>query len=263
MLDRGLEILFNQIKDSVLQYFTANYSPDSLEYKEGREISTRFDRDIEALIISKIEKQFPDHRIISEERGITGKGSYCWHIDPVDNTVGLVAGERDISVSIALKKDEEYVRSLVINPRTGEVFEAYNGLSLKNGLVLKTCGGSLYDGVRAVSTCAYVRKDFIKRALNILGKIYENRIPVRISGGSALDLCYVAEGRSVAHVSLGAHTWDVEAGIHMVRGAGGVVDILARFPDRQALALVAAASPAVLDEVRRLLRVDLELNAVI
>lgn len=185
----------------------------------------------------------------------------CWYIDPVDNTVGLVAGERDISVSIALKDGNRYVRSMVINPRTEEIFEASPEGGQKNGQRLSAFPGTLFDG-RGVSTCAYVRKECIPEMLRIMGKLFEKRIPLRISGGSALDLCYLAEGSSIAHVSLGAHTWDVEAGMHMVESAGGVVEILARFPERNALALLAAASAEVLSQLKDLLGDDINPKSI-
>jgi len=148
---------------------------------------------------------------------------------------------------------ESHIRSMVLNPRTGEVFEANEQESLKNGKKLQTCKGSLFDKARGISTCAYVTKTRIDQARQIIGRVYENRLPLRVSGGSALDLCFVAEGRHIAHVSLGAHTWDVEAGIHMVRKAKGVVITFNHNSRTSSMGLMAAASEAVMDELRSLL----------
>jgi myo-inositol-1(or 4)-monophosphatase len=253
MTDDRLNRLFSSIREAVFEYFRLyGISGRGLEYKKNREICTRADKDIEKIIIGSILKEFPGHRIISEESGVMGSGLLCWYIDPIDNTVGLMAGERDISVSIALKEGDRYVHSMIINPRTAEIYEASSEGVQKNGQRLSACPDNLFDG-RGVSTCAYVRRGFIPEILRIMGKLFEKRIPLRISGGSALDLCYLAEGSSIAHISLGAHTWDVEAGIHMVQSAGGVVKILARFPERNALALLAAANEKVLIQLEDLL----------
>lgn len=253
MTEGRLDKVFSNIRSAVTDYFgKLDISANMVAYKDNREIFTSVDKDVEAIIIDHILSEFPSHKIVSEEKGVTGSGDICWYIDPVDNTVGLVAGERDISVSIALKDGHRHLRSLVINPRNEEVFEARAGGSFKNDSRISAFRGSLFDG-RGVSTCAYVRREYIPAMLRIMGILFEKRIPPRISGGSALDLCYLAQGCSVAHVSLGAHTWDVEAGIHMVKNAGGVVEVLAYFPDRNALALLAAASQTVLGQLKELL----------
>lgn len=262
MTDDRLTRLFSYFKEAVLLYFRQfGISGRGVEYKKNREICTRADKDIEKIIIDSILREFPGHKIVSEESGVMGSGPLCWHIDPIDNTVGLVAGERDISVSIALKEGNRYVHSMVINPRTAEIFEATTEGGQKNGQRLSACPGDLFEG-RGISTCAYVRRGYIPDMLRIMGKLFEKRIPLRISGGSALDLCYLAEGSSIAHVSLGAHTWDVEAGIHMVESAGGVVKILALFPERNALALLAAANEKVLIQLEELLGDDINPKSI-
>lgn len=252
--DEKIESCFVDIKHLLLEYFRINdISGIVCELKDKREIVTGIDREVESIIIGRITKDFPRHRIVSEESGTSGGESlYVWHIDPVDNTVGLVSGERDISSSISLKHRDRHLRSMIISPRTGEVYEAGGGESFKNGKRIQTSGGSLFDKSRGISTCAYVTKSRIEKARDIIGRIYENRLPLRISGGSALDLCFVAEGRHIAHVSLGAHTWDVEAGIHMVLSAGGAVEITALYPQNSALGLMAAASGGVMDELSNL-----------
>ncbi|MFZ5644460.1 MAG: inositol monophosphatase family protein [Bacillota bacterium] len=254
MNDDRVKIVISGIIDSVTDYFKTNDIGEiKHHFKDKQEIATKIDTDVEAIIIEKILNVFPEHKIVSEERGVFGKGEYVWYVDPVDNTVGLIAGEKDISVSVSLKKSNEHISSVVINPRTMEIFEANSSGCFKNGRALRTCTGTLYGKARGLSTCAYVRKSNIERAVFILSKLYEKRIPVRISGGSALDLCYVAEGRCIGHVSVGAHVWDVEAGIHMVLSAGGEVEVLARFPESSALAIAAASSRKVLDEIKGIL----------
>jgi myo-inositol-1(or 4)-monophosphatase len=169
--------------------------------------------------------------------------------------VGFIAGESEISVSISLKRSYDYIHSMIINPRTDEIFEAYNSISLLNGQQIKTYSGTLAELTRGVSTCAYVTGTRIQLAKEVMGRAFKARIPLRISGGSALDLCRVAEGKSYAHVCLGAHHWDVEAGIHILKNAGGAVEILELFPDRMALAFIGASSRDVLEELRTTLQI--------
>lgn len=250
MTDPQVKHLFSSIKSDVINYFSGINSI-SYTYKSGRELVTRADTELNEIITGHIKQHFPDHNIISEEgNNNISPSEYCWHIDPIDNSVGFIAGESEISVSIALKHCDDYVYSMVLNPRTSEVFEAYDGESILNGSRIETFKGSLSELTRGVSTCAYVTKTRIEIAKNVLGKMFEARLPLRVSGGSALDLCRVAEGKSYAHVCLGAHNWDVEAGIHILKNAGGEVDIIEVFPERMALAFIGASCRKVLDELR-------------
>lgn len=68
MIDERLTGLFSSIKEAVLEYFRLfGISGRGIEYKDNREICTKADKDIEAIIIGKILKVFPGHKIVSEE----------------------------------------------------------------------------------------------------------------------------------------------------------------------------------------------------
>lgn len=250
-----LKAVFNTLKSEIISYLIKN-EINAVRYKEGREIVTEADIEINRIITSIIHSQFPDHNIISEEgNGHESSSEYCWYVDPIDNSVGFICGETEVSVSICLKRGDQYIRSMVLNPRTGEVFEAFDGVSFKNGVKLTTHKGPLREKTHGVSTCAYVTKTRIPLAKEVLGRMLEERLPLRISGGSALDLCRVAEGRSYAHVCLIAHHWDVEAGIHILQSAGGSVSISEYFPERSAIGFIGASTKSVLEDIKVLLKI--------
>jgi myo-inositol-1(or 4)-monophosphatase len=143
--------LFEIIKSKVLEYFYS-ISESGYSYKQGRELVTRADTDKNEIITGQIKKNFPENNIISEDGNCSITDSeYCWHIDPIDNSVGFIAGENEISVSISLKRADEYIQSMIINPRTGEIFEAYNAISLLNGNPIKTYHGPLSELTRGIS----------------------------------------------------------------------------------------------------------------
>lgn len=250
-----LQKLFNTFKSEITSYLKT-IDTTAVNYKDGREIVTEADIEINRIITGNIRLMFPDHNIISEEGNGHESGSeYFWYVDPIDNSVGFICGETEVSVSICLKRGDEYIHSMVLNPRTDEVFEAYEGVSFKNGIKLVTHKGPLHEKTHGVSTCAYVTKTRIPLAKEVLGRILEERLPLRISGGSALDLCRVAEGRSYAHICLIAHHWDVEAGIHILKNAGGAVSISEYFPERSAIGFTGASTSDVLEELKALLKV--------
>lgn len=246
---------FSKIEKAVFQYFSniegkQQYS----QLKAKRDVVTKHDTTIERIIRNHIQESFPDHNICGEEFGKkTLDNEYIWHIDPIDNTVEFISGGQDFSTSVSLKKGDDHIFSMIINPVTKEVFKAVDDKAFKNGNRIHTFPGSLDENARGISTCAYINPANIPRAQEIYGKIFAEKYPLRISGGAALDLCHIAEGKRIAHISLGAHSWDIEAGIHMVRNAGGVVEILTRFPERNSMAFLASASENVHDQLKQVL----------
>ena len=78
----------------------------NVRLKSKREIVTPADLASEKIILSAIKKHFPDHRILSEEKGKTGnqKSDYLWLIDPLDGTTNFAHGLPIYSVSIGLFK---------------------------------------------------------------------------------------------------------------------------------------------------------------
>ena len=82
----------------------------------------------EKIIVGEIEKRFPDHAILAEERPATEKASrFLWIIDPLDGTTNYAHGFPIFSVSIALAKDEEVILGVVYDPTRDELFTAEKG----------------------------------------------------------------------------------------------------------------------------------------
>jgi myo-inositol-1(or 4)-monophosphatase len=66
------------------------FSRADIKMKSSHEIITEADLLSEKIIIKEIKKNFPDHRILSEESGDDDKKSdYLWIIDPIDGTTNF------------------------------------------------------------------------------------------------------------------------------------------------------------------------------
>ena len=85
---------------------------------------TSVDKAAEAEIIEIIQKSYPDHTIISEERGaLEGKDSDIqWVIDPLDGTTNFVKGLPHFSVSIAIRVKNRTEVGVVYDPIRNELF---------------------------------------------------------------------------------------------------------------------------------------------
>jgi myo-inositol-1(or 4)-monophosphatase len=57
----------------------------------------------------------------------------------------------------------------------------------------------------------------------VTAQLPERALRVRMLGSAAIDLAWVAHGRTDAAITIGAKPWDIAAGIILVREAGGIV----------------------------------------
>lgn len=73
-------------------------------------------------------------------------------------------------------------------------------------------------------------------------------------GSAALDLAWVAEGRTDATVILANKPWDTAAGVLVAREAGAIVTDIAGRPHSLASSETIATSPGIFDVFARLIR---------
>ena len=199
--------------------------PKQISYKGEVDIVTESDRRSEALIVSRLRKNFPDHAIIAEEGG-TGAAAgakYCWYVDPVDGTTNFAHGYPCFAVSIGLLEDGNPIVAAVLNPVSGELFTAVRGEgSYLNGKPMRV---SSVPKLQNSLVATGFPTDHRKRSSNIdyYWEFTLRSHGVRRDGSAALDLCSVACGRFEAFWEFGLKPWDTAAGILLVTEAGGKV----------------------------------------
>ncbi|MBN1542189.1 histidinol phosphate phosphatase [candidate division KSB1 bacterium] len=110
-----------------LGYFRAGTRTD---FKPDDTPVTIADREAEALIRARIEKQFPDHAIVGEEFGVGGaeRSDYRWIIDPIDGTKSFVRGVPLYGVLIGLEIEGRIEVGAVYFPALDEMVAAASGL---------------------------------------------------------------------------------------------------------------------------------------
>lgn len=179
---------------------------------------------------------FPTHEFLGEEDlGDADRGNrstsaaaevsdaYRWVVDPLDGTTNYVHGLQHYCVSVALERRGELLVGAVYDPIKDESFTAVAGQgAYVNGQALRTSQTeSLRDALVAVSFSARVPRSSyeIKHFVEILHRSGATRR----MGSAALNLCYIAAGRLDAYWATSVNTWDVAAGVLLVREAGGTV----------------------------------------
>ncbi|WP_461671167.1 inositol monophosphatase family protein, partial [Mycobacterium tuberculosis] len=78
---------------------------------------TDVDLKSEAMLIQFIRSKYPEHGILTEERGrLEGSSDYQWVIDPIDGTTNFIHGYPMSSISVALQHRGVTVAGMVCAP---------------------------------------------------------------------------------------------------------------------------------------------------
>ncbi|AVJ18865.1 inositol-1-monophosphatase [Serratia rhizosphaerae] len=206
-----------------------NYeTPDAVEasQKGSNDFVTNVDRDAEHLIIDVIRKSYPQHTIISEERGelIGEDRDVQWVIDPLDGTANFIKRFPHFSVSIAVRIKGRTEVAVVYDPMRNELFTATRGQGAQlNGYRLRGTSAKDLDGTILATGFPFKAKQHAPAYINLIGKLFTQCADFRRTGSAALDLAYVAAGRVDGFFEIGLKPWDFAAGELLVREAGGVV----------------------------------------
>src|SRR5262250_3956043 len=102
--------------------------PPDIAYKGDYDLVTQADKRSEAVIVSRLQKFFPEHAVAAEEG--TGKetgSDYRWHVDPLDGTTNFAHGYPCFCVSIALAQRDTLLAGAVFNPFYNELYTAARG----------------------------------------------------------------------------------------------------------------------------------------
>jgi len=198
-------------------------------YKGVRNLVTNVDRASETLIVRTLLRHFPTHRILAEEGHAVGtdadvspRSRYCWLVDPLDGTTNYAHRFPFYSVSIALAIDDVVQLGVVYDPIRRECFSAAIGV-----------GAQLNGRAIAVSSTARLKNSLLVTGFSAdiqtnpnnnfdhFTRLSLKAQAVRRTGSAALDLCYVAAGRSDGFWEMNLHPWDTAAGSLIVTQAGG------------------------------------------
>jgi len=93
------------------------------------DLVTKLDFDAERLIVQRIRRAFPQHRILSEESGLfdASDQSWVWLVDPLDGTNNVAIGLCNYVIGIALCRDGVPVLGVVHDPVRGATWSAASG----------------------------------------------------------------------------------------------------------------------------------------
>ena len=181
----------------------------------------------ENIIREVLLKARPDYGFIMEEAGTaagTDKDERCWVVDPLDGTSNFLHGLPHWAISIALAERGSILAGIVLDPIKNELFQAEKGTgAFLNGRRIRASSRRRLDECLIATGAPYHghgdRGTFVRE----IDAVMAATAGIRRWGAASLDLAYVAAGRYDGYWERDLSSWDIAAGIAILREAGGLV----------------------------------------
>ena len=189
-----------------------------------KDLVTEADVAVENYLIEQIKNTYPDHAICAEESGTHAGGETRWVIDPIDGTTSFVHNLPFYSISIALQQNNQTILAAVFAPVLGELYLAEKGKGATcNGQPIAVSDRTALSDCLMTTGFACLRANLERNNLPLIERIAPKLRGLRILGSAAVDLCYVACGRTDGGWELNLNIYDIAAGMLIVQEAGGTV----------------------------------------
>ena len=217
--------------------------------KGAADFVSQADLQAEEIIREELEKSRPDWNFLMEEGGAVenDKDAPTWIVDPIDGTTNFLHGIPHFAISIAVRQNDKLTAGIVFDPCRNEFFHAEQGTgAFVNGRRMRVSGRRNMSDALFATGIPFLGRGTAKTDALFqaeLDRVAKSSAGVRRFGSAALDLAWVAAGRYDGFWERGLSSWDIAAGIVLVREAGGFVsDFAARDLAYQSGDVVAANS---------------------
>jgi myo-inositol-1(or 4)-monophosphatase len=217
-----VESLARMAGHALMTHFRQDWS---LLKKRGtaKEVATKYDKEVDSLIVAEIKRHYPHHSLLTEESGsLQGDPDWLWIVDSLDGTGNFANFNPLFSVCLALMHQDGLLLGAIYAPAIDEFYFAEKGK------------GAYLNGVKIqVSDVSDLSQSYVfyceggdrnrERTGELLHKIYPRVIDIRKLGSAGLETAWVAAGKGEAYFTTRIEPWDVAPGVLLVREAGGKV----------------------------------------
>ncbi|MEU8269365.1 inositol monophosphatase family protein [Sphaerisporangium sp. NPDC049002] len=229
--------------------------PGVITAKGDRDMATEVDYAVERAVRDHLSEHTPAIGFLGEEEGTNGHstGALHWVLDPVDGTVNFLHGLPLCGVSLALIREDTPILGVIALPFLGSLYAAAegDGATVNNEPIKASTTGTLDSAI--VSIGDYAVGDHAQERnrdrLAITHLLAARAQRVRMFGSAAIDLVWVAEGKTDACIMLANKPWDTAAGVLIAREAGALVTDIDGTPHTTRSKATIAAAPGILAEI--------------
>ena len=194
----------------------------AFDFKGHQDYLTATDGEVERLVRGRLLEAFPQDAVMGEEDG-GALGDVTWIIDPIDGTANFARGIPHFCVSIGLVANGVAEVGAIYQPMTDELYLAATG----QGATLDGEPMRVTDIDRADRASVEIgwspRVPFATHNV-IINRVAALGMRIRHGGSGSMAMAYVACGRVDAFVEIHINSWDVLAGLVLVREAGGTLN---------------------------------------
>ena len=224
-LDAFLVELNRAAAGAILPLFRADHGLVDKGGAKGFDPVTEADKGAERAIRQLIAERYPEHGVIGEEYGEDRPDAeWVWVLDPVDGTRAFIAGLPLWCTLIGLRHEGRPVLGSIGQSYLGELYIGHAGGSrlMSRGtsrpLKVRPCP-RLTDAIIATTDpeMCFTGAE--------LGAWTQVRAAARLArlGCDAYAYAMVAAGTMDMVIEAGLQSWDIEAAIPVIEGAGGLV----------------------------------------
>jgi len=187
---------------------------------------TAADRRAEQVLRDELMAARPGYSFVGEEGGrLDGTDkTHTWYVDPLDGTTNFLHGIPQFAISIGLEREGTMIAALVYNPISDEMFIAERGKgAFVNDQRLRVAGRRSMEDAVVACGLPHRGRGGLAEFRTEFAAVQERVAGLRRFGSAALDLAFVAAGRFDLYWERNLQSWDMAAGILLVREAGGYV----------------------------------------
>lgn len=193
----------------------------AVEHKADASPVTHADREVEAVIRTLIEAEFPNQGIFGEEHGrLRPDAAWQWVIDPIDGTHAFIAGQPTFTTLIALAKDGIPLLGLIDQPVSKE---RWLGISGQNTM----CNGAMVQPrpctALSQAMLATTAMKYFKPPQAALFEHLKEACKKTMFGGDAYLYANLASGKLDIVMEASLKPYDFCALRPVVEGAGGII----------------------------------------
>lgn len=191
----------------------------AIEHKGQQDLVSVADRAVEDLLRRELGRLFPEDAILGEEGG-GGDEPRSWVLDPIDGTFNFLKGIPCWGVVAAYVAGGQVQIGITYDPVHDEMFTARRGGgAFRNGEPIRVSGNTGVD--TSCVAFAYSFKQPQETYVGLVKAALEQGFEHRRMGSTAIQLCWVADGRCDGIATLLCSSWDALAGLILVEEAGG------------------------------------------
>lgn len=217
-----IESLARKAGDILMKHFRRDWALLK-ERSTAKEADTKYDKEVDRLIVEEIKRHYPHHSLLTEESGfLQDDPDWLWIVDSLDGTGDFANFNPFFSVCIALMHQSELLLGAIYAPAIDEFYLAEKGRgAYLNGVKIQVSDVSDLSQ-SYIFYCEGGERNRI-RTIKLINSVYPLVTDMRKLGSAGLETAWVAAGKGEAYFTTRIEPWDVAPGVLLIQEAGGKV----------------------------------------